>query len=205
MRYTTLIILTVFTFISKVTAQEIILEPDSALKKKVIKFEFFSPLTGNTTFGYEQYLKNFTSIEAKIGIIGLGKQNLFSASGVFLKVGPKFKLKPSYATKGTFGTHLLRGTYIRPEIAVSFFKWQDEDFFTLLNRPKEINVKSVALLINYGKQFVLGKIMTLDWHFGIGYGFSNHEDQGYYFGYSAGNSNTPIAFSTGFTLGFLLD
>ena len=205
MKYTTAVLLIFLAFASKVSAQEVILEPDSVLKKKVIKIEFFSPLSGNLTFGYEQYLKDFTSIEGKLGIIGLGKQNNYSASGVFFKIGPKFKLKPSYATEGTFGTHLLRGSYIRPEIAFSFFQWQDEGILSLFGRPEQINVHSMAILINYGKQFVLGKVMTLDWHVGVGYGFSNHDEQGYFFGYTAGNEDFPLAFSTGFTLGFLLD
>ncbi len=187
--------------INNAFAQEIILEPDSVLKKKVIKVEFFSPLTGNLTFGYEKYLKDFTSIEMRLGIIGIGTQEFYNATGIFVKAGPKFKLKPSYATKGTFGTHLLRGSYIRPEIAFSVFNWKTDDIYS---DNEEKNIRSVALLINYGRQFVLGKIMSLDWHVGIGYGISNDDTQGYYFGYTAGDGSFPIAFSTGFTLGFLM-
>ena len=184
------------TFASQ--AQMIEYEHDSTLKKSVIKMEFFSPLTGNTTIGYERYIKNFTSIEAKVGIIGLGKEvDGQRDSGIFLKVGPKFKLKPNYATKGTFGTHLLRGSYIRPELAFAIF---DNNEYGSISET----VTSVALLINYGKQHVLGKIMTLDWHVGLGYGFSSDDELGYYYGYSAGDSSFPMAFSTGFTLGVLL-
>tara|TARA_R110002096_G_scaffold222759_1_gene411599 strand:+ start:280 stop:879 length:600 start_codon:yes stop_codon:yes gene_type:complete len=180
-------------------AQEVSLEPDSLTKKSVIKMEFFSPLTGNTTFGYERYLKNFTSIEFKIGIIGLGKKidEPYRDNGVFVKVGPKFKLKPSYATEGTFGTHLLRGSYIRPELALSIFGHEDFD------RSSE-SITAAALLINYGNQYILGKVMSLDWHVGLGYGFSNDDDQGYFYGFSAGGNDFPMAFSAGFTLGVLL-
>lgn len=179
-------------------AQQIVLEPDSLTKKSILKFEFFSPLSGNTTIGYERYIKNFTSIEAKVGIIGLGKKvDGNRNSGIFLKVGPKFKLKPEYATEGTFGTHLLRGSYIRPEIGLSVFDHQEYE------RGSK-TVTSAAILINYGKQYILGRIMSLDWHIGLGYGFSNDGDQGYYFGYSAGDSDFPMAISAGFTLGVLL-
>ncbi len=179
-------------------AQPVTSLPDSAMKKSVIKMEFFSPLSGNTTLGYERYIKNFTSIEAKVGIIGLGKKiDDYRDNGVFVKVGPKFKLKPDYATQGTFGTHLLRGGYIRPELALSVFSHKEFD-------RAEKTITSGALLINYGKQYVLGNVMTLDWHIGMGYGFSNDDEQGYYYGYSAGDNDFPMAFSAGFTLGVLL-
>ena len=179
-------------------AQPVTLAPDSLTKKSIIKIEFFSPLTGNTTFGYERYLKNFTSIEAKSGIIGLGKKiGDYRDSGMFLKIGPKFKLKPEYATDGTFGTHLLRGSYIRPEIGLAIFDHQE-----VFSSSKTIT--SATILINYGNQYILGDIMSLDWHIGLGYGFSSDDDQGYYYGYSAGDSEFPMSISSGFTLGILL-
>lgn len=203
MKITTPLLLISLFIITKISAQEVILEPDSVLKKRVIKMEFFSPLNGNLTIGYEQYLKDFTSIEAKVGIIGIGKQQGYNSSGAFVKIGPKFKLKPNYATKGTFGTHLLRGSYIRPEIAISVFHWEDTDGLRF-TEDDEQDITSAAILINYGKQFVLGKVMTLDWHVGVGYGFSNNDDRAYYHGYVAGNGDFPLAFSTGFTIGFLM-
>ena len=41
-------------------------------KKNAIKLDFISPLTGNTTFAFEHSLKPGRSIEAGLGIIGLG-------------------------------------------------------------------------------------------------------------------------------------
>ncbi|MEQ9287455.1 MAG: hypothetical protein RIG77_11130 [Cyclobacteriaceae bacterium] len=179
-------------------SQMVEMDADSTTKRSIIKIEFFSPLTGNTTLGYERYLKDFTSIEFKVGIIGLGKKiDDYRSSGVFVKAGPKFKLKPEYAVAGTFGTHLLRGSYIRPEIALSIFEHERFD-----NPSKSIT--SAAILINYGKQVILGKVMSLDWHVGLGYGFSNDDEQGYFYGYSAGDNDFPMAFSAGFTLGVLL-
>lgn len=204
MKKLTLLTLLCLLIFSKSFAQRINYVEDSLLKKSALKVEFFSPLTGNLTLGYERYINNFTGIEAKIGIIGIGTQPAYEASGVFLKVGPKFKLKPTYAVDGTFGTHLLRGSYIRPEIAISTFQMKDQ--FEPWNNPTndERQVFSGALLINYGHQYVLGRVMTLDWHVGMGYAFTNHEDQVYYFGYSGGTSEFPIAFSAGFTVGILL-
>jgi len=203
-----LIILSIVFFSTLTKAQMIEQIPDSLMKTKVIKVEFFSPLTGNLTFGYEKYIKNFTSIEAKIGIIGIGANDPYEDSkGVFVKIGPKFKLKPDYAVKGTFGTHFLRGSYIRPEVAFTVFsaKVPEYDYYNYSYSEKDVNVFSGALLINYGKQHVLGDIMTLDYYVGLGYGFSDKSiDGGYYFGYLAGNSDFPIAINAGFTLGIIL-
>jgi len=195
------------TFCSIITKAQLVEQiPDSLMKTKVFKVEFFSPLTGNLTFGYEQYIKNFTSIEAKIGIIGIGSNDPYDDSkGVFVKIGPKFKLKPDYAVKGTFGTHFLRGSYVRPEIAISVFSTTVDDNFSPNYMEEKVDVVSAALLINFGKQHVLGEIMTLDYYVGLGYGTSNNSiNGGYYFGYTAGNSDAPIAISAGFTLGIIL-
>ena len=188
---------------TSVFSQRIEYLADSLVKRKVIKMEFFSPLTGNLTLGYEQYFDNFTGLEAKVGIIGLGYQSYYDAQGVFFKVGPKFKTKPSYAVDGTFSTHPLRGFYIRPEIAISVFRYEEEgdDFFI---DDISRDVISGAVLLNFGNQYILGDMMTLGWHLGLGYGFTNEDDQGYYFGYFAGPSDSPIATSGGITLGFLL-
>lgn len=62
-------------------------------KTKAIKFEFFSPLFGKLTFGYEQMIKVGTNVEFKLGIIGpsLNKEIVAnSPSGAFVKLGPKF-------------------------------------------------------------------------------------------------------------------
>ena len=175
-------------------------QPDSAFKQQIIKVEFFSPLTGNLTLGYERYLKNSTSIEAKLGIIGIGQQSDISAKGAFIKIGPKFKLEPEYATSDLFGTHLLRGQYIRPEIIVGHYR-MDDNIYDSRNEQRDITAFSI--MINYGKQHVLGKIMSIDWYMGIGYGFSNEDGESYYFSHFSGNGSYPIAFNAGFTLGFL--
>lgn len=198
-----LFIIALFVGAGSVLAQEVTISPDSVMKTRAIKMEFFSPLNGNLTLGYEQYIKNFTSIEARLGIIGLGRQDVISQreTGFFLKVGPKFKLKPDYAQKGTYGTHLLRGGYIRPEIAFGTFRIDQDPFDGPSNNDQ---ATFFSLMINYGKQYILGDIMTLDWNIGIGYGFSNEEDLGYYYGNVIGDGSYPIAINGGFTLGVLL-
>jgi|GEM_PF-2268927 len=186
-----------------VKAQDVTRIPESEMKKKAIKFEFFSPLTGNLTLGYETYLKNFTSLEFKVGMIGAGLQPDISPkeTGVFISGGPKFKLKPDYAVDGTYGTHVLRGGYIRPEITVGTFKVTREDFFT---PSTDDHATFATLTINYGKQYILADSFSLDWYFGLGYGYSTEDDLSYYYKNVIGTNSFPLVLNAGFTIGVLL-
>lgn len=195
----------VLFFASKAQAQRINAIPDSLMKKKIVKVEFFSPLSGNLTLGYETYLKNFISLEFKAGMIGAGIQDHSGKKevGVFISGGPKFKLKPDYAVDGMYGTHLLSGGYIRPEITVGTFSVDREDYFS--SYEYDDNATFVNLSINYGKQYVLGDIMTLDWYLGLGYGYATEDDLSYYYKGFFGTNEFPVSFSAGFTLGVLLN
>jgi len=78
-----------------------------------------------------------------------------------------------------------------------------QDPFDNVSDPNRETVSSVAFLINFGKQYVLSNIMTMDWHFGVGYGFSSGGEERYNFGYMNGPKESPIALSAGFTIGFM--
>ncbi len=187
-------------------AQRLDYIPEDEMKTKVIKFEFFSPLTGNTTFGYETFLKNYTSLEFKVGLIGAGAQNYSTdkkEGGVFFSVGPKFKLKPAYAVDGMYSTHVLRGGYIRPELTVGTFNVERGEL-DYNGNPYDDNATFVTFTINYGHQYILGESFTLDWYFGLGYGYATEDELGYYYKNTIAPSEIPVAFNAGFTLGVLL-
>ena len=170
-------------------------------KKRIIKIELFSPLTGNTTFGYESYIKDWLSWEAKVGIIGLG-YDIDSQAGFLIRGGPKFKLNPDFVTDDLKGSHLLGGKYIRPEIAFSTYR-EDIEIGGFATTERK-NITSVAFLITYGRQYILSNIMTLDYHVGLGYGWHNGNDDKYNYSHINGESDFPIAISAGFTIGVLL-
>ncbi|WP_421763224.1 DUF3575 domain-containing protein [Ekhidna sp.] len=175
-------------------------------KKRAIKFEFFSPLTGNSTFGYESYIKDWISWEAKVGFIGLGLDpDEVNPSGFFIKGGPKFKLNPDFVTDDLKGSHLLGGKYIRPEIA---FAQYSEDIYRFNSGSSTETYRedftSIAFLITYGRQYILANVMTLDYHIGLGYGYVSSKEGRYNYGYSNGGTDFPVAISAGFTIGVLL-
>lgn len=186
-------------------AQHIITDFESQ-KKRIIKMDFFSPLTGKTTLGYEQYVKDWVSWEAKVGIIGLGiDPGEINPVGMFVKAGPKFKLNPDFVTDGMKGSHLLSGKYLKPEIVFSAYTEDVESYdeYGYVNEERQ-DFTSLAILINYGRQYVLADIMTLDYHIGLGYGFDNTEEGKYNHSHVNGGNNFPVALSVGFTLGVLL-
>ena len=173
-------------------------------KKRAVKMEFFSPLTGNTTLGYESYIKDWLSWEAKVGLIGIGTDvNESNPTGVFIKGGPKFKLNPDFVTSELKGAHLLSGKYIRPEIAFSQYSESVSTDGTG-TRSERQSFTSIAFLITYGRQYVLADLMTLDYHVGLGYGYNSSDEGRYDYGYVTSDPNFPLAFSAGFTIGFLL-
>ena len=170
------------------------------VKTRALKVEFFSPLTGNLTLGYEHYVKGGRSWETKLGIIGAG-QDLEGQGGVFVKVGPKFKLTPDYLVDGMRSSHPLRGSYIKPELVVNYFSIDGYNEFGKSTRESQ---SGFAFLINFGKQFVLGQKITIDWSLGVGYGVTGDGYGGYQYGVAIGDSTVPVAVSSGFTLGILL-
>jgi hypothetical protein len=187
-------------------AQEVVMETKEEMRTKIIKFEFFSPLTGNTTFGYEQYLKDWISLETKLGIIGLGTQpdKNVNDKGFFVSAGPKFKLKPTFAREGTYGTNRLSGGYFRPELTISAFEVGEsnfEDDLDLDGRRSGDQIFSIGLMINYGKQWIIGERFSIDWHIGLGYAYVSDGDGGYYYRYFASDSSFPIAINSGFSIG----
>lgn len=188
-------------------AQQIDTEYESQ-KKGIIKMEFFSPLTGHTTFGYERYIKDWLSWEAKVGVIGWGTDNQeLDASGFLFKGGPKFKLNPDFVTRDLRGSHLLSGKYIRPEIVGSIYSEDQVEFTSNGDIRTRKNYSSFAFIINYGRQFVLADIMSLDYYVGVGYGFDNikNDYEGkHHHSHFLGDKSFPVAISVGFTIGVLL-
>lgn len=168
--------------------------------------EFFSPLLDHTTFGYERYVKDWLSWEAKLGIIGLGVSNTDNTDpqGILFRGGPKFKLNPDFVTRDLKGSHLLSGKYIRPELVFSFYSEDEIEFNSFGDDRVRKNFSSFAFLINYGRQYVLADIMSVDWHIGIGYGFDNADEGRYHHSHSNGNKDFPVAVSAGFTIGVLI-
>lgn len=208
--------------------------PDVEIRNKIhaVKFEFFSPLTDDIAFGYEQMIKVGMNFEGKIGIIGVGTNpDAPETSGAFVKAGVKFKKHSDIVIRGMKYAHALSGAYIKPEIIFSHFvrKNYTTSYSTYSGYPnytsnyivntQDVKVTHIAAEIVFGKQFILGQTLTLDYYVGIGYGYmttnlhssatniydTEDEQSPFYYGYGHmfTGKKTPFSFSSGLTLGVL--
>lgn len=181
-------------------------------KKNAIKIDFLSPLTGNTTFSYERSLKPARSIEGTLGIIGLGADpNEVDPRGAFMKFGMKFIKSPDFYLRGMRYAHILKGSYIRPEIQFGYYSRLDdvyyEDPYGYYGGYYQEREESftMALLLNIGKQWVFDNSFLVDWYFGVGYGFDSNDNSYSEYHYSFANASdaVPISLTAGLKIGFL--
>ncbi len=178
-------------------------------KKNILKIDFLSPLSGNTTFAYERSLRPGRSYEFNLGIIGLGTDpGDENAGGVFLKFGYKFIKDPDFYLRGMRYAHILKGGYIKPEIAFGFFShdaWNyDYNYYNGGSYKEREDVFSGTVQLVFGKQWVFDNAFAVDIYAGVGYGFSDADSyQSYHYGYTIADESFPIAFSSGLKIGYL--
>lgn len=168
-----------------------------------LKLDFLSPLFGFTEIGFEKALKPGQTVEFNVGFIGLGTNSTANDSrGAYLSGGYKFFYKPLFFNRGQRYDHILKGKYIKPEIAISAFR-HDESLFDS-NGNRETTVMG-AILLNFGQQRVFSDIFMVDYHVGFGYAFGgdNAIEQGFAFN-SFGDSGANFAVSAGLRIGILL-
>lgn len=174
-------------------------------RKRAIKIDFISPLTGNTTISYEQSIKPGRSWEASVGLIGLGLDpNNNNPLGLFAQFGFKFIKSPDFYFSRMRYAHLLKGGYVKPEVSLGVYGIDRDTYYMNQNRETVI---SGAIMVNFGKQWVFDNVMLFDMYVGVGYGFSTGtygDDMDYNFGYVTGPPEFPIALQAGINIGYLL-
>ena len=180
-------------------------------RKHALKLNFLAPLTGNTTISYERLIRPSRSWEASLGIIGLGiDSNDENPRGAFGKFGMKFIKNPDFYLKGMRYAHVLKGTYVKPEVTFSVYSFEKEYDYWWYNSYSSSDDRktnwAVAFNIVVGKQYVFNDIFLLDMYLGAGYGYSRHDDYDdvYHYGFLGANSDTPLTLTAGFKIGLLL-
>jgi len=184
-------------------------------RKNLLKVEFLSPLTGNTTFGYERSLKPGRSIEGEIGIIGLGIDPAYeNPGGVFFRFGYKFIKSPDFYMRGMRYAHLLKGSYIKPMITLGFFSrevdyyyevWEENGYYnSYYQTGKTESTISGTIQLVLGKQWVIDNVFVVDLFGAMGYGFSNnYNGSSYYYSHVIMDRDFPLSLSAGLKMGFL--
>ncbi len=171
-----------------------------------IKIDFLSPLLGHTEISFEKGIKPGRSMEFSLGLIGLGKNHEIyyygsvsgfqdyrrSGRGGYVAAGYKFSKLPDFINRNIRYTHVMQGFYVKPSVYAGTYS---ENVVSEKNGQVVVDRRSVvfgALMLDFGKQWVMGDRFLLDIHYGFGYSFDNIKtDNNYYatFGdeYSAHN------------------
>ena len=185
--------------------------------KNAFKIGMFSPLTGALNLGYERSIKPGMSAEGSIGLIGLGTNvNNRNSGGGYLKAGIKFIATPSFELRGMKYSHLLKGFYFRPEVAISVYETDVEKYsynpstgYSTYSMERK-GIVSGALILNFGKQWVMNDVFLVDLFAGFGYGLDNFSSSNGYEYYGPKNhyayilgEDIPLAGTLGFKVGFL--
>ena len=191
--------------------------------RSAYKVSFLAWTLGYTNFIYERNLKPGASIEAKLGIIGLGRnENLYTSGsstskvnqrGITLGFGYKFTHKPDYYSSRQRYAHILKGSYIRPEINFSSYGENTYNYTSNANYTLQRRKTTVgSLMLSAGKQWVFDNKFAVDFSVGLGTGFvsrsgSTHNNGLFESDFTSryGNTIAPnnLAVSMGLNIGIL--
>ena len=205
-------------------------------KKMALKINFLSPLLGFTAFSFEKSIKPGRSYELSLGIIGLGKRqraDYFSfddndpvfrqQAGAYVSAGYKFIKLPDFTSRGAKFSHLMQGTYIKPEVMFGVFS-SNQHFSTYNSRTgsrsgyrKKTTVFGGAL-VNLGKQWIFSDVFLVDVYGGVGYNINNdkntvsntgtetvsYEYNGYHYGMISTADGSGLGLTGGIRIGILL-
>lgn len=185
-----------------------------------IKFSFLSPLTNNFAFSYERSIKPGRSFEVGLSVIGVGVDQGNNAGGMYFRGGYKFISTPDFYVRGMRYAHILKGGYIKPEIAfggygIDRYNYSYSSGTGYRSSITRRNVTFGALMCTFGKQWIFDDAFLFDAYMGIGYGFSAYtpksygnnnyydEPEAYHYAFIGGIQDFPIAITAGFRIGFV--
>jgi hypothetical protein len=215
--------------------------------RQVVKVQPFGVAFGHFTMAYEKVIKVGMNLDAEAGYInsdmspnqgtflsGRVSQNPFY-SGAYIKPGIKFFLGQDFNVKGLRYAHPLKGRYIKLDIAYSYVQYEgiELNYYTnnggyAMQQRVITSLKTSAYggFVNYGRQFILGNMLTMDYYVGVGftgqsYSYTNPEyvkamqsNYGYYTGRDIsqvynyhGFLRIPISglsFTGGFRIGYII-
>jgi len=218
--------------------------------RSAIKIHPFGFAFNHISFAYEQVIKVGMNLDIEAGYINSGITNVsvFGSNGIngspytvgaYLKPGLKFFLGQDFSVKGLKYAHPLKGKYIKIDLVVAYLNFQNIQYnmyapnysSSSFNAPTyttistDLNSVSYGGFINYGRQFILGNMFTLDYYVGAGFtGQSHSYSNGNYVSsvnqYNGTNADVGnnisnyysylripgfgLSFTAGFRLGFIL-
>lgn len=151
--------------------------------RTVYKIHPFSMVNRHISFAYEKVLRVGTNLDIEVGYVNSNIQqstlNGISRafhSGGYLKPGMKFFLGQDFNVKGLKYAHPLKGRYIKLDFALAYLNFQDlqKSVYTYSTRTthfvtSDMNIFAYGGFVNYGRQFILGNFLTLEYYVGAGF------------------------------------
>ncbi len=151
--------------------------------KKAIKVNFLSPQFGYFQVSYEKSVKPGSSYEFDLSVLGAGrnvtvariyetgvyKEVKRGAFGIALGAGYKFNKMPNYISRGSRYSHILHGSYAKPNAILGLYK---ENYPSELANSNVVVKRTVAygsLGVTLGRQQVFGGKFLIDIGLNIGY------------------------------------
>jgi sRNA-binding carbon storage regulator CsrA len=168
-------------------------------RSHAIKVDVFSPLLNHFTIGYEMKLKLGMNLDIKASLIATNIATFLDfAEGYFFKGGIKFiSLSNSYS-KGLKYVHPMKGSYFKPEFIFGQF--------TRTEDHQPVKYTNYVIDIVFGRQYMLNKVIALDYYGGVGFGIQNsstENDFTYAYSHVFFGKTIPIIITGGLTLGFV--
>jgi hypothetical protein len=156
-------------------------------RKMVVKIDMLSTMFGTTSLAFEKSIEPGRSWEAGLGIIGAGfnKEEFGKRSGVFVRAGYKFIHTPDYYMRGMRYAHIMKGSYVRPELVFTSFNATESSLdytytgtwpnntYTITRTDSKTKYSAISLMLNFGKQWVFSDVFAVDIFTGIGIGGGN--------------------------------
>ncbi len=180
----------------------------STQRKNNLKFNLFSPISGGYAITYERSLKPSRSFETEIGLIAKGENNQMDmpeAHGLFIKAGYKMMRSPDYYMRGMKYAHILKGSYVKPEIAITTFSYDKPEYYydSYAETKKSGSTTKLALMVNVGKQVIYTNAFSIDFFAGAGYAIGKPDPDLHYFAFIGTSSDVSFIMSGGVRVGFL--
>lgn len=173
--------------------------------RRALKFNFLSPLAGSTEIAYEQNYKPGQSWEVALGIVGLGVDQMdINPKGAYGKFAYKFIRTPDFYMQRMHYSHILKGAYIAPELALRYVKYDrwNYDYWYSDGTRTSTDEFAFAFTLKFGKQWVFNDAFVVDSYFGLGYGLGNDNYDALNYGFIVGGEDFPMAVTAGLRIGW---
>lgn len=169
-------------------------------KKNALKLYLLSPVMGHIGISYERSIRLGASLEFGASIIYGRYQHQKTEKGGTARLGYKFIKLRDYSKYDVRFVHIMKGSYIKPELIFSAFNSR-YDFINEFGYTEthSDDVFSYAFLLNYGVQYIYDNLLLVDFYVGLGGGISSSEADFYYS--NASIKSDPHDFCFSMTMG----